>query len=263
MRQLTTLLSTLAFATTLGTTLSAQSLPQSPQPTLPQTERHYLSGHGCDDTVPWDFFCTSGRNSGTWTKIGVPSCWETQGFGTYQYGISFYGKPFPDGIANEKGLYKHTFSAPESLRGNQITLVFEASMTDTEVRLNGRKLGSKHQGAFYRFSYNVTDFLNYGKPNLLEVTVSKESDNASVNLAERRADYWNFGGIFRPVFLEAKPPVNLRHIAIDARMDGSFRANCHTNLSTDGLSLRAQILDPKGKPLTETTVPRLVDLRNP
>lgn len=251
MRQLTTLLSTLAFATTLGTTLSAQS----PQQTLPKTERHYLSGHGCDDTVLWDFFCTSGRNSGKWTKIGVPSCWETQGFGTYQYGISFYGKPFPEGIANEKGLYKHSFDAPESLRGNQITLVFEASMTDTEVRLNGRKLGSKHQGAFYRFSYNVTDFLHYGKPNLLEVTVSKESDNASVNLAERRADYWNFGGIFRPVFLEAKPPVNLRHIAIDARMDGSFRANCYTNLSSDGLSLRAQILDQKGKTLTETTVP--------
>lgn len=36
-------------------------------------------------------------------------------------------------------------------------------MTDTEVKVNGRKVGSKHQGAFYRFSYNVTDFLKYGK----------------------------------------------------------------------------------------------------
>ena len=91
--------------------------------------------------------------------------------------------------------------------------------------------------------------------NLLEVTVSKESENASVNLAERRADYWNFGGIFRPVFLEVKPAINLRHIAIDAQMDGSFRANCYTNLSNDGMSIRAQILDNKGKKLTETTVP--------
>ena len=39
MRNVTTLLSTLA----LATTLTAQ--------TLPQTERQYLSGHGCDDTV--------------------------------------------------------------------------------------------------------------------------------------------------------------------------------------------------------------------
>ena len=243
MRNVTTLLSTLA----LATTLTAQ--------TLPQTERQYLSGHGCDDTVEWDFFCTDGRNSGRWTKIGVPSCWELQGFGTYQYGISFYGKAFPEGIAGEKGMYKYEFEVPEEFRGKQVSLVFEASMTDTEVKFNGRKAGSKHQGAFYRFSYNVTDLLKYGKKNQLEVTVSKESENASVNLAERRADYWNFGGIFRPVFLEVKPAVNLRHIAIDAQMDGSFRANCYTNISGDGMSIRAQILDGKGKKLADTTVP--------
>ena len=243
MRNVTTLLSTLA----LATTLTAQ--------TLPQTERQYLSGHGCDDTVEWDFFCTDGRNSGRWTKIGVPSCWELQGFGTYQYGISFYGKAFPEGIAGEKGMYKYEFEVPEEFRGKQVNLVFEASMTDTEVKVNGRKAGSKHQGAFYRFSYNVTDLLKYGKKNQLEVTVSKESENASVNLAERRADYWNFGGIFRPVFLEVKPAVNLRHIAIDAQMDGSFRANCYTNISGDGMSIRAQILDGKGKKLADTTVP--------
>lgn len=243
MRKVTTLLSTLA----LATTLTAQ--------TFPQTERQYLSGHGCDDMVEWDFFCTDGRNSGKWTKIGVPSCWELQGFGTYQYGISFYGKAFPEGIAGEKGMYKYEFEVPEDFRGKQVNLVFEASMTDTEVKVNGRKAGSKHQGAFYRFSYNVTDLLKYGKKNLLEVTVSKESENASVNLAERRADYWNFGGIFRPVFLEVKPAVNLRHIAIDAQMDGSFRANCYTNISGDGMSIRAQILDGKGKKLADTTVP--------
>lgn len=243
MKKVTTLLSTLA----LATTLAAQNLPQ--------TERQYLSGHGCDDMVEWDFFCTDGRNSGKWTKIGVPSCWELQGFGTYQYGITFYGKPFPEGIADEKGMYKYEFEVPEKFRGQQVNLVFEASMTDTEVKVNGRKVGSKHQGAFYRFSYNVTDFLKYGKKNVLEVTVAKESENASVNLAERRADYWNFGGIFRPVFLEVKPAINLRHIAIDAQMDGSFRANCYTNISNDGMSIRTQILDNKGKKLAETTVP--------
>ena len=243
MKKVTTLLSTLA----LATTLAAQNLPQ--------TERQYLSGRGCDDMVEWDFFCTDGRNSGKWAKIGVPSCWELQGFGTYQYGITFYGKAFPEGIADEKGMYKYEFEVPEKFRGQQVNLVFEASMTDTEVKVNGRKVGSKHQGAFYRFSYNVTDFLKYGKKNLLEVTVSKESENASVNLAERRADYWNFGGIFRPVFLEVKPAVNLRHIAIDAQMDGSFRANCYTNISNDGMSVRAQISDSKGKKLAETTVP--------
>ncbi len=56
----------------------------SAQNKIPVTERHYLSGHGADDMVQWNFFCTGGRNSGKWTKIGVPSCWELQGFGKFQ-----------------------------------------------------------------------------------------------------------------------------------------------------------------------------------
>ena len=51
------------------------------------THRQYLSGKGSNDMVLWDFQCTDGNNSGKWTKIGVPSCWELQGFGTYQYGM--------------------------------------------------------------------------------------------------------------------------------------------------------------------------------
>ena len=74
-----------------------------------ETEKKYLSGTGCDDMVQWDFMCTGGNNSGKWSKIGVPSCWECQGFGTFQYGMKFYGKAFPEGIADEKGMYKYEF----------------------------------------------------------------------------------------------------------------------------------------------------------
>ena len=42
--------------------------------------------------------------------------------------------------------------------------------------------------------------------------------------AERRGDYWVFGGIFRPVWLEAAPPQSIAHAAIDARADGSLSA---------------------------------------
>lgn len=218
-----------------------------------QTFRYYLSGTGSDNMKQWDFFCTDGRNSGKWTKIGVPSCWELQGFGTFQYGITFYGKAFPEGIAKEQGQYKYTFPVPAEWRGKEIDLVFEASMTDTEVKINGRKAGEKHQGAFYRFQYDVTDKLNYGKDNLLEVMVSKESENASVNLAERRADYWNFGGIFRPVFLQIKPAENFRQISIDAKADGSFLANCYLNEALSGLSVKTTILDAKGKSVATST----------
>ncbi|MDR0988775.1 MAG: DUF4981 domain-containing protein [Prevotellaceae bacterium] len=219
------------------------------------TRRVYLSGRGADDPVQWEFFCTDGQNSGRWTTIGVPSCWELQGFGKYQYGIGFYGKAFPEGIAAEQGLYKYRFSVPEQWRGQRITLVFEASMTDTQVKINGRKAGSTHQGAFYRFSYDITDLLRYGDENLLEATVSKESSNASVNLAERRADYWNFGGIFRPVFLEINPPLYIQHLALDARADGAFSATAQLSAAPAGGTLEVTLTDAAGKTVAQSSTP--------
>lgn len=219
-----------------------------------QTHRKYLSGRGYDDMVQWDFYCTGGNNSGKWTKIGVPSCWELQGFGTYQYGMKFYGKAFLDGIADEKGMYKYEFTLPKEWANHHIDLVFEASMTDTEVKINKRKAGSMHQGAFYRITYDVTDRVFFGdKKNLLEVTVSKESTNAGVNLSERRADYWNFGGIFRPVFIVCKPAINIERTAIDAKADGTFSAYVLTNHTLDGAKVRTTISDMAGKKVAENT----------
>lgn len=221
-----------------------------------ETEIRYLSGRGASDAVPWEFFVTEGRNAGRWTEIKVPSCWETEGFGQFQYGITFYGKPFPEGIAKEEGRYKHTFMAEESWRGSRVELVFEASMTDTDVKVNGLKAGPTHQGGFYRFSFDVTDLLRYGKENLLEVTVRKESANASVNLAERRADYWNFGGIIRPVFLEIKPAMHIRRTAIAAEADGSFSAVCYLGSAVDEpMSVKTVIVDRDGNRLQETESP--------
>ena len=217
------------------------------------TQRQYLSGKGCDDMVQWDFYCTGGNNSGKWTKIGVPSCWELQGFGTYQYGMKFYGKAFPEGIADEKGMYKYEFNLPEEWNGRQIELVFEASMTDTEVKINGRKGGSMHQGGFYRFVYNVSDRVFFGKKkNVLEVTVSKESTNAGVNLSERRADYWNFGGLIRPVFIISKPAQNIAHHTVDALADGTFNANCYLNMAVEDAKIETSIIDAKGKAVAHT-----------
>lgn len=44
-----------------------------------------------------------------------------------------------------------------------------------------------------------------------------------MNAAERKADWWLFGGIYRPVWLEAKPQIRIEHIAVDAKMDGEMQ----------------------------------------
>src|SRR5690606_24184032 len=65
--------------------------------------------------------------------------------------------------------------------------------------------------------------------NLLEVEVAKHSSNSSVNRAERQADYWIFGGIYRPVFLEILPEIHMSRVAIDAKADGSVSSLIELN----------------------------------
>lgn len=209
-----------------------------------KTEIQYLSGTGSDHTVNWDFFCTAGQNSGKWTQIPVPSNWELQGFGTYNYGQD---KDAERG--KETGMYKCEFQVPKEWKNKQVNIVFDGSMTDTEVKINGISAGKIHQGSFYRFKYNISDLLRYGKENLLEVSVAKHSENEGVNEAERRSDFWIFGGIFRPVFLEAKPKVNIERIALDAKGDGSFQMDVYLNNVSERMEVKAQIKTLAGEPV--------------
>ncbi|SFC45903.1 Beta-galactosidase/beta-glucuronidase [Zunongwangia mangrovi] len=211
-----------------------------------QTQIEYLSGTGSDQTVSWKFKVDEGRKANEWTTIPVPSNWEQFGFGTYNYG---HAKDEERG--KETGYYKYEFSIPSDWHKKQIEIVFEGSMTDTEVKINGKLAGPIHQGAFYRFKYNVTNLLNYNATNLLEVKVKKHSANESVNQAERHADYWIFGGIFRPVYLQAKPIQNIERVAINADADGKFEAHVFFNNIEIGGSLYGQIIDVEGKKIGE------------
>ncbi|RYZ24838.1 MAG: glycoside hydrolase family 2, partial [Chitinophagaceae bacterium] len=211
-----------------------------------QKEVQYLSGTDNKNTVGWDFFCTGGRNSGYWTKIQVPSHWEQQGFGSYNYGRDYKTNGRNARFADEQGMYKHSFTVPASWKGKKVFIVFEGSMTDTDVKINGKSAGAVHQGAFYRFKYDITDKLSFGAKNTLEATVSKMSADASVNNAERLADYWVFGGIFRPVYLEAVPKEFIDYVAIDAKADGSFAMQAFPKGLASGKTITATIFDAKG-----------------
>jgi Glycosyl hydrolases family 2, TIM barrel domain/Glycosyl hydrolases family 2, sugar binding domain/Glycosyl hydrolases family 2/Beta galactosidase small chain len=210
----------------------------------------YLSGTDKDHTVAWDFFCTTGRNSGHWDKIQVPSNWEFQGFGTFNY---FQDTKNPD----EQGLYKHHFNIDAAWDKKKIFIVFEGAMTDTKVLINGRLAGPIHQGGYYRFKYDITSLVKAGD-NLLEVTVSKKSSNASINLAERRADFWQFGGIFRPVYLEVVPQNYIDHIALDAKADGSLTVNVFAPEAKSENKITAEVQTLAGEKVGETIFTHIV-----
>jgi hypothetical protein len=221
-----------------------------------ETERVYLSGRGKDDAVPWKFMCTTGALSGFWTNLPVPSNWDVLGFGHLTY-----KKDYSNSIT-ECGLYEKDFTTPAGWKDKRVLLVFEGAMTDTSAKLNGQSVGPTHQGGFYRFKYDVTDKLKLGAENKLEVKVAKHSANESVNKAERLADYWVFGGIYRPVYLEVVPQQFIERVAIDARADGKFTMQVIARGLNDVTAVEMRILDQHGVPVPATKQ-TIVDLLLP
>jgi hypothetical protein len=242
--------------------LAAVLFPHAAGAAAPQTERHYLSGHSPKDAVPWDFSVSAGRRAGEWTTIPVPSNWEQHGFGNYAYGES----PQPN---DEHGLYRLRFAVPPAWKGRTIKLVFEGVMTDATIKLNGKPAGPTHVGGFYRFAYDVTGNVTLGAApvNLLEVDVAKTSANKFTAKAENKGDYWMFGGIFRPVWLESTPPQAIEHTAIDARADGSLLAEVTLAGAKPGATVEAQVVGADGgkvgKPFAATVggAPGKLELR--
>ncbi len=210
---------------------------------LSAQNRIFLSGKDAGHAELWDFRISTGRNSGYWTKIPVPSNWELQGFGYYTYGKDH--KQYRENP--EIGYYKKDFFL-ENVPGKRYRLTFEGVMTDTHVKINGKKAGMVHQGGFTQFQYEITDHIRAGM-NTLEVEVHKSSAHPSVQRSERKADYWLFGGIYRPVYIDALPLEYTERVAIDAKMDGAFHGTVHVDGVTGAVQVEARVISSDGKTL--------------
>lgn len=200
-----------------------------------EDDRIYLSGKDAETAVDWEFKISAGRNSGAWSTIPVPSNWEAEGFGYYLYGMDKMEKRDP-----AVGSYRKSFNfSPQA--GHRYFIVFQGSMTDTTATLNGKKVGF-HQGGYTEFKFEITDAIRNGA-NLLEVEVNSSSSNDSIVAAERFADFWLFGGIFRPVFIREVPNEFVERVAIDAQMDGAFEMDVFTDGIQKANQIRAQVYD--------------------
>ena len=225
-----------------------------------ESERLYLSGSGPDDPRGWEFRINSGRRARQWRVIPVPSNWELQGYGRYTHGKDWW-RPA------ETAVYRTRFVVPDRppedarqrrlLRQRRVELVFEGVMTDAEVLLNGRSVGDVHRGGFTRFAYDVSNLLRYDRPNLLEVRVAEASADASVNRAEREADYWIFGGIYRPVYLEIHPAASITQLSVDARHDGQLAVDVES-VGRVAAEVRMQVETLQGEPVGESLIAPVV-----
>ena len=100
------------------------------------------------------------------------------------------------------GLYRKTFTPPETMRGKSVWIDFDGVYRNSTVYLNGEKLGTQPSG-YMGFRYDLSKKLEYGKPNVIALTV-----------APRQNEGWWYegGGIYRHVWLNVADPL---HIAPD------------------------------------------------
>lgn len=199
-----------------------------------ETITQYLSGTDKDHTVPWEFFCTKGLNSGVWTTIPVPSLWDQQGFGN--------GPAY--GRADEQGLYRYSFPSLQEWQNKKVFIVFEGVLSQATVKINGKPATDGAQSGFYQFAYDISSLLRYDATNLLEVNVS----NSALS-TDHKEDFIGAGGIFAPVYLRIVPEVYISHVAIDARSNGNFTIQVHSQNTQPGQQIEVQIQDLNGKPV--------------
>ncbi|WP_460626937.1 glycoside hydrolase family 2 TIM barrel-domain containing protein [Intrasporangium mesophilum] len=107
-------------------------------------------------------------------------------------------------------LYRRTFDLPEQLQGLRVFADFEGVMTQATPVFNGQSLPT-HTGGYLPFSLELTDHLR-PTGNVLALEVDS---TFSVNVPPNRGgsddpttvDFWQPGGVYRPVRLRGVPTV--------------------------------------------------------
>lgn len=121
----------------------------------------------------------------------VPGDWNTQRPQLYYYeGTVWYRKHFEYSLQPGKRLFVN----------------FGAANYEAIVWLNGKRLG-QHVGGFTPFNYEITNLLKEGTNSLVVKVDNKRRPEAVPTV---NADWWNFGGITRPVTLVETPSTYIR-----------------------------------------------------
>ena len=189
--------------------------------------------------------------------------------------ISFQGKilvPFAvesalSGVAKTVGKdsvlwYKTRFTLPASMNGKNILLHFGAVDWETEVYLNGKKLGT-HQGGYDPFSFDISSALKKGVQEL-EVKVWDPTDEGPQprgKQVKRPNGIWYtpVTGIWQTVWLEAVPKTYISFTRQTPDIDKQT-VIVHTNIENlqSGDQVKISVWDGVNK-IAEQTVSGNVD----
>lgn len=112
--------------------------------------------------------------------------------------------------------YRRIIKADASWKGQAVLLTIEGAAHDSEVFLNGERIGEHHCG-YTAFTMDISDKLEYGSDNILVVKVdSRESLN--VPPFGFVIDYMTYGGIYRDVYIDIKNPTYIEDVFVSTKL---------------------------------------------
>lgn len=166
-------------------------------------------------------FFVADYDDSQWDEIRVPSNWQMEGFGHKIYRNTpneFYpsNPPFVPDQLNPTGCYRTTFILKDDWNDKQIFLYFEGIKSAGFVWINGNYVGYGQDGMISH-EYDITNHLKPGQ-NQLAVQVLRWCDGSYFE----NQDSWHFSGIYRDVYLLARPKTYVRDFKIETLLDDDY-----------------------------------------
>jgi beta-galactosidase len=211
----------------------------------------------------------------TWRMLDVPHDWAVElpfsAKGTHSHGYKAIGRNFPE---NSIGWYRKTLFIPEADLGKRISIEFDGVFRNSIVWINGFYLGHE-PGGYAGFSYDITDYINYGGNNVIAVRVD--------NMMEE-GWFYEGAGIYRHTWLTKTTPLHVArygtYVTAEVK-DSSAAVTAKTTIINQGnaeatFDIEQSILNAEGhsistgklsglslKPGTENEFTSLMDVQNP
>ncbi len=127
----------------------------------------------------------------------------------------------PPASSADGAWYRRDFDVPAEWQNQTVTLKFGAANYIADVWLNGHWLGY-HEGGSTPFAFDATDAVIPNEVNTIAVRVDNPPWGTRQDIVPwGLTDWWNYGGLTQPVWMEATAPVYAARADIVPHLDSA------------------------------------------